>query len=449
MGNTLNIHQYINFGDRLKITRPDGTVIFLTISGIGTLTNGFTDTFTIDTNLHNSDFIVDWHNCYSFGNGVESNRIRDGYNKSFVTNGVRVSTIFEDYKEEHKKYGLIYSGLYNDTSGTNNLNQFVQAEKITKDINPIYGSIQKLHSRDTDLVTICEDKALKILANKDAVYNADGNVNLTATENVLGQVIPFVGEYGISKNPESFASENYRSYFVDKQRGAVLRLSKDGLTPISDHGMRDWFRDNLRNTGKIIGSYDDFKDEYNLTITKLGLNLLSNSEFNTGGTIGTILSGIGNEVTNSAIDNYVPGTTTTTTVLGPELFLDGNVDDGDGVAAGQLDLLVVDGEVTNAVDFAVDDMQPLHYYLQNGIICKIAKINGIAQTLDYVIVTVAGQTYIGGGVTHTLSQNDINIMLGYWQPNQAGGAGLCVDAPYETSITLNDDDVLTLAPINP
>ena len=25
----------------------------------------------------------------------------------------------------------------------------------------------------------------------------------------------------------------------------MLRLSKDGLTPISDHGMKDWFRDNL------------------------------------------------------------------------------------------------------------------------------------------------------------------------------------------------------------
>ena len=72
---------------------------------------------------------------------------------------------------------------------------------------------------------MCEDKVLKILANKDAVFNADGNTNLTATENVLGQTIPFSGEFGISTNPESFASENYRAYFTDKVRGKVLRLS--------------------------------------------------------------------------------------------------------------------------------------------------------------------------------------------------------------------------------
>ena len=64
---------------------------------------------------------------------------------------------------------MVYSGLYNSTSSINNLNQFIAAEKITKEVNPTYGTIQKLHSRDSDLITLCEDKVLKILANKDAL----------------------------------------------------------------------------------------------------------------------------------------------------------------------------------------------------------------------------------------------------------------------------------------
>ena len=229
----------------------------------------------------NAKFDLHWYNCYSFGNGVESNRIRDNFNLPYIKNGVKVSTTLEgQYKEEHRKHGLIYSGLYNSITGLNNLNQFIQAEKITKDINPIYGSIQKLHARDTDLVTLCEDKVLKILANKDALFNADGNPQLTATNKVLGQSIPFVGEYGISKNPESFASESYRAYFSDKVRGVILRLSRDGLTPISDHGMRDWFRDRMKvlssNTDqdiKILGSYDDRQNEYNVTFSPNNNNL--------------------------------------------------------------------------------------------------------------------------------------------------------------------------------
>ena len=268
---TYSAEHIVKPGDWLKVTHPASPgvkpkVVFVRIKSIdkdlisnpnNTAATNNTDTFKLDIiNNLTQKRNLNWHNCYSFGNGVESNRIGDTFNTMTITPGVKASTIFEDYKEEHRKYGLIYSGIYNDNSGINNLNQFVQAEKITKDVNPSYGSIQKLHARDTDLITLCEDKVLRIMANKDAVYNADGNSQLTATENVLGQTVPFVGEYGISKNPESFVSEAYRSYFTDKQRGAVMRLSRDGLTPISDHGMRDWFRDNL-STSRVNLLGDD------------------------------------------------------------------------------------------------------------------------------------------------------------------------------------------------
>ena len=210
---------------------------------------------------------MDWFNCYSYGNGVESDRIRDGFNLTRISNGVKVSSVTENpYKEEHRKNGLIFSGIYNSKTGINNTNQFISGEKITNDVNPSYGSIQKLHTRDSDLLTLCEDKCLKILANKDAIYNADGNPQLTANQNVLGQTIPFVGDYGISTNPESFTTEAYRVYFTDRVRGTVLRLSRDGLTPISEYGMRDWFRDHLKPCHSILGSFDDFKDEYNITL---------------------------------------------------------------------------------------------------------------------------------------------------------------------------------------
>ena len=143
------------------------------------------------------------------------------------------------------------------------------AEPITKELNPIYGSIQKLHQRYADLITLCEDKALRIdqrRSGRDALYNTEGNPNVTATQNVLGQAIPYIGDYGISKNPESFASEAFRVYFADKQRGAVLRLSRDGLTPISNYGMKTWFNDNLEFASKIVGSYDTVKSLYNISL---------------------------------------------------------------------------------------------------------------------------------------------------------------------------------------
>ena len=220
-----------------------------------------------DVSLHGTTQELEWFNCYSFNNGVESNRLRDDFNQIVIDKGaIASSTIDFVYEEENRKSGLIFSGLYNSTNGVNNLNQFIAAENITKDINPTYGSIQKLFSRNTDLVTFCEDKVIRILANKDAIFNADGNPNLVATPNVLGQTMPFTGDFGISNNPESFVKESYRAYFTDKNRGSVLRLSMDGITPISDYGMSDFFRDNLKNENKLIGSYDGKKKEYNLTL---------------------------------------------------------------------------------------------------------------------------------------------------------------------------------------
>ena len=260
-----NLQQVITPGGGAFYVSDDGT--FYQREATGSTGSVMSSSIIV---MMSSKIGLGWFNCWSFGNGVESNRIGDTYNKPYITNGVKASTtLLEDYKEERRKYGLIYSGIYNSTSGVNDLNQFIAAEKITKDINPIYGSIQKLHSRssaDGDLITLCEDRILKILASKDALYNADGSPQLIASNNVLGQAMPFSGEFGISQNPESFASESYRIYFTDKVRGAVMRLSRDGLTPISDHGMKDWFRDNLKLSTKLIGSYDDKNDEYNITL---------------------------------------------------------------------------------------------------------------------------------------------------------------------------------------
>ena len=209
-----------------------------------------------------------WHNCYSFGNGVESDRIRDDYNANTIANGVKASTVLATpYAEEHRSSGLIWSGIFNSTSGVNNLNQFIQAEPITKDLSPRHGSIQKLVSRDTDTFAFCEDKVLRMLTNKDALFNADGNSNVTSTNNVIGQATPINGDYGISTNPESLAVTPFGMYWADQMRGQVLALEGGmSIKSISDMGMKDYFNDNLENLSELIGTYDEKKNEYNLTL---------------------------------------------------------------------------------------------------------------------------------------------------------------------------------------
>ena len=312
---------------KLKFTRKDGSYTTgvlsaqepdpTNINGTGG-TSGHKTKFLISQNVEGDlESGLSWYNCFSFGNGLESNRIKDGFNEMQITNGPIVSsTIESDYKEEKRKSGLIYSGIYNSNSGTNNLNQFIMADKITKDLNPTYGSIQKLFQRRVGLVAFCEDRVVDIIAGKDTLFNADGNPQLVASNKVLGTATPFVGDFGISKNPESFANESYRAYFTDKQRGAVLRLSMDGLTPISDIGMRDWFRDNLIQPNELIGTYDEYKKEYNLTLTQnFTENLLRNASITEGEVLVNLTPPASNLIENGGIGGGTSISSTRSSIL--------------------------------------------------------------------------------------------------------------------------------------
>ena len=283
--NNINHQTELLAGRFLQFHKTDGSYVEVEIDSVDSISTIDTINLTYSiTKIKVKPIInklgLSYHNCYSFGNGVESNRIRDDFNKPFVKNGFKVSTTLqEQYLEDKRTNSLIFSGLYNKSTSLNDLNQFIMAEKITKELEPTYGSIQKLFARDSDLIALCEDKIVQIYADKDAIFNADGNPQLIASEKVLGQSRPFVGEYGISKNPESFASSSYRAYFADKQRGAVLRLSMDGLTPISEAGMKDWFRDKFKGDYfNIIGSYDVNKDNYHLSFD-FGNTFNSNDNF--------------------------------------------------------------------------------------------------------------------------------------------------------------------------
>ena len=183
---------------------------------------------------------------------IEESRIRGGYNNKQVDFGAKAYITESEDSELILSNGLIYSGIYNSRTGVNETNVFSTGENITKEVDPRYGGIQKLYTTDTNLIIFQEDKVSNALVDKDAIYTADGNPALTASQLVLGQINQYSGEYGISDNPESFAFKGNRMYFSDKNRGAIMRLSRDGLTEISSYGMRDYFRDSLSNISENL-----------------------------------------------------------------------------------------------------------------------------------------------------------------------------------------------------
>jgi len=233
---------------------------------------------------------VEYFNCFilkgTSGNDdyhVEESRIKGGYNEPFVDYGVRAHITDDTYGREIRPNAMIYSGIFNNKTGVNNTNDFSIGENITKAVDIQNGSIQKLYAEDTNLNIFQEEKVSRALIDKDAIYTAEGGKITAAGNIVIGQIIPYGTNYGIGKNPESFATFAGRKYFVDKPKGAVLRLSRDGITEISNYGMRGYFRDLITNADRIVGMWDMYNKDFilsaqgtNITDTTLAFDETTN-----------------------------------------------------------------------------------------------------------------------------------------------------------------------------
>ena len=229
------------------------------------------DTFCVCTQ-HGWPNTLNWFNSVAEvttgGVYLESTRINDKFNSVQLVKGVRVNVPTDRNSEIRRPYGLTWSGIYNSRTGINRLNEFITADGIVKELEPNYGSLQKLHTRDTNVIAFCEDKVFRILADKDLLFNADGGGNVSAANVVLGQTTPFVGEYGIGTNPESFASYGHNVWFSDAKRGTMCQLTPGNgqIFEISQNGMDDFFRDRLFSATNIIGMYDDYTDSYVVSV---------------------------------------------------------------------------------------------------------------------------------------------------------------------------------------
>ncbi len=218
---------------------------------------------------------IRFFNCYLIQIGtsndyIEANRLRLGFNEIAFNVGIRAYQVQENFAEERRFNTLIHSsGFFNSRTNLNQLNQFNEAEGgLTISLDPQDGSIQLVYAEDTQLVIFQEDKVSRSPIDKDFIFSAEGGaVPVTSSTQFLGTIAAYAGEYGISTDPGSFAIYGTRKYFTDKNRGVVIRLSQDGLTEISQAGMSDFFRDALRTSNRIQGSFDEYHNHYVLTIT--------------------------------------------------------------------------------------------------------------------------------------------------------------------------------------
>ena len=244
--------------------------VFFEIGKTYPIVDGYhTSLNSADTNqdaTHDLKITLPHYNCFAWGNGFESIKIKDLFNANSYAFKTKPNTTIEDYRENKRIASFTYSEQYSQSLNYNGLNEFNLSQNNSKDLDDKDGGIQCLKTRNNDLTIWQEDKVHRVMYGKSVLYNEDGSSNIAKSNLPFEGVVPYSGEFG-TIHPESIATLGNYNYWVDAKRGVPLRLGQSGIEVIN-YGMVNWFRDFLRTNYRkpIFGGIDPHNNQYTITL---------------------------------------------------------------------------------------------------------------------------------------------------------------------------------------
>ena len=166
-----------------------------------------------------------------------------------------------------------YSLEYQAGTNINNTNRFYAANFDEYDREK--GDIQRLKTRGRQM-RVFQNRACGVVPIlQSLVQTADGSGVLSQSSEIINKIQYYLGEYGVGNQFCCIASSAQSDYFTDPVRGCQVRLSGDGITPISElykahytltpliNKYNNVNRVNITGYGyaKILSIYDQFNEE--------------------------------------------------------------------------------------------------------------------------------------------------------------------------------------------
>lgn len=137
-------------------------------------------------------------------------------------------------KETRFPTGARYGLDFQKDTNINDSNRFYPDN--TDSYNAAYGGVTRLKIHGQELRVFQYRRTGMVGVYKKWITQADGSAQLITSEQIItpNNIEYYDGEFGIGNQSMSLASASFVDYFPDPVRGYLLRLSKDGITPISD-----------------------------------------------------------------------------------------------------------------------------------------------------------------------------------------------------------------------
>lgn len=232
------------------------------------------ETFRIQNGQHlgsetDGYFNTSFHNCYVWGNGVESFKIKDLFNAKKLYYNQRANAIeINGYRQMHRKTDITYSGIYNYELGFNNLSTFNATLANWKTLPIRYGEIQRLISLDGNITACLTNKFIDVKYEKAIIADSQGIETVALSKEVLGGFYELPWEFGVSYNPEGVVKAGNAIFAVDKNRSRFLIKSGNEIQELNAprSGFHKEGVDLLKNYNTFLASYDDAHGEFIITL---------------------------------------------------------------------------------------------------------------------------------------------------------------------------------------
>lgn len=159
-------------------------------------------------------------------------------------------------------------------TNVNQINRFYFQNQ--DEIDRSKGAIVRMKARDRILRIFQQRGCCQKGVYNTFVNDSQGQNLLTTTNAIItiNNTEYYEGEFGLGNHPESLVSGKIQDYFFDPVRGYMVRLSQDGLIPVSElykgqykirslitPYLNSWAKSNGGET-KIIGCYNYFEEEW-------------------------------------------------------------------------------------------------------------------------------------------------------------------------------------------
>lgn len=207
-----------------------------------------------------------YSNNYKFA-FIEDYSVSDFFSSKSTSAG-RPHAVQPDAQTVFRSGSVTYSDAFVIDSKYLGLSSFNLSLANFYDFDYQHGTIKQIVGDDDRMYIIQERKAGWAPIGRNIIESSDGIQSITLSRNVIGSPNYYLGNYGINDNPESLAVDRGRIYFADIRAGKVVRISRDGITLISEQLMDAFFKENFRfissqtSRQKVIAGIDSESDQY-------------------------------------------------------------------------------------------------------------------------------------------------------------------------------------------